>query len=254
MRPMRLLITGLVLAATVYPAWCAKVIMKDGKIYEGKIIDDSDGDVLIKTPLKTRPILLPSEEVLSVTKDPEEKPVQDPQRYASLESLLFGNVSVSKNIQLSPSPGLWVGGGLRLHPLIEIGAGIDWRPMLSGELAMSDGTTTRRYERFSSWSGGFGAKLYPFYRWYKRTEPFVFGGFEWSRLTPRGSGDALKGDGFKVGLGASYLIKPQLALESRLYYRKIDYDRVFFLQREGTISPAVQAGSIGFGIGLSYRI
>src|SRR5580692_4932987 len=69
----------------------AKVIMKDGKIFEGKIIAETDGDVLIKTSPVDPPKFLPNAEILTVVHDPVKTEPQDPQRYASLGLRLMGN-------------------------------------------------------------------------------------------------------------------------------------------------------------------
>src|SRR6266513_2850881 len=101
--------------------WAAKVIMKDGKIYEGKILAETKGDVVIKTSGWDHRIkLLPADNVLTVVHDPHEpeKPA-DPQRYIAVDSFLTGNIYTTRDVSRQPAPGLRVGGGLRLHPLVE---------------------------------------------------------------------------------------------------------------------------------------
>lgn len=233
----------------------ARVIMKDGKIYEGKIIDDSDGDILIKTsPMDARPKLLPNSDILSVTADPPPPKNLDPQRYSTYELLLTGNVFSAQNIEQNPAPGLWLGVGLRFHPVIEVGAGLDWKPWISGDLAVSDGTTTRQYDTFLSYSGGFLAKVFPFYAQRWKTEPFFIGGYGWSRLSPKGSDDALKGRGFIAGFGVRRPLWKQVYWESRFIYTRMVYDQIFFLQRNGSIDPAVIPNPFALCTGLSVRL
>jgi hypothetical protein len=250
---MKRLVFVIALLAAAAPLWSAKVIMKDGKIYEGRIIDDSDGDILIKTKTHWRPKLLPGNDILSVTRDAPEVVVRDPQRYTIFESLIAGHVSMSEGIEMDPSASLRLGGGMRPHPVVEVGAGLEWKPSFGGELSMSDGTTTRNYESFKSWNGGFSAKIYPFYQWKWAIEPFLVGGYEWSRLMPAGTDEALKGGGYKVGLGTSWPIKGNWYLEGQLVFRDIEYRRVFFLDREGTLNPSVHARTLAFATGVSYR-
>ncbi|OGR91839.1 MAG: hypothetical protein A2992_09110 [Elusimicrobia bacterium RIFCSPLOWO2_01_FULL_59_12] len=233
----------------------AKVIMKDGKTYEGKIIDDTGGDILIKTsPTDARPKLLPAPEVLSVVHDPVAPAALDPQRYTTFEMLLTGSVFSSKHFSLDPAPGAWLGMGLRFHPVVEVGAGLDWKPALSGDLGVTDGVLLRSYERFFFYGGGFSAKVFPFYakRW--PAEPYLIGVYGWDRLSPKGSGDALKGSGFKVGAGTRTPLWKNVFLEARFLFQRVEFDRIYFLRRNGSLDPKILSDSYTLSTGLSVRL
>ncbi len=244
-----------VLLCSAQSVHAARVIMKDGKIYEGKIIDDSDGDILIKTsPMDARPRLLPSAHILSVTPDPPPAKNLDPQRYSTYELLLAANFFAPKNMSLDAAPGLWLGVGLRFHPLVEVGAGLDGKPWMRGALAVTDGRLMREYDTFLSYGGGFVAKVFPFYQQRWKTELFVLGGYGWSRFIPPGSGDALKGSGFLTGVGLRRPLWKQIYAEARLTYSHMQYDRIFFLQRNGSIHPEITPHQIALAGGLSVRL
>jgi hypothetical protein len=232
----------------------AQVMMKDGKVYQGKIIAETDGDILIKTSPVSRSKLLLSQDILSVVRDPAVEAAPDPQRYASLEMLLAGHLYSTRGISLNSAPGLRLGGGLRFHPLVELGAGLEWTPQLSGELAVTDGATLRRYESFYSYAGGFTAKLYPLYKraaW--KAEPFLLVGYDWLRFVPKDSGDALKGTGLSAGVGTAWPLGKRLFWDTRFLYQRVRYKRIFFLLREGTIDPPVRSDSFVLSTGLSLR-
>jgi hypothetical protein len=242
----------LVLFAT--PLFAAKVIMRDGKIFEGKILAEPGGDVLIKTnPVDPRAKLLPQQEILSVVRDPVPQTSKDPQRYLQAEAVLNGNVFSSWDLSMDPAASLWLGGGIRLHPVIELDAGLDWKPAMSGSLTVSDGTAQRSYERFAAYSGGFALRIYPLYYRKDKIEPYGLFGYEWSRLVPKGSGDNLNGGGVKFGAGATWPIHGSLFLDTRLIYRRTRYSRIFFRQQEGDADPPVMNDSYSFGAGVAYH-
>jgi hypothetical protein len=236
------------------PVYGAKVIMKDGKIYEGKIIAEPDGDVLIRTrPVEPRATLLPASEILTVVRDPVSHPPVDPQRYWEAELLASGNVFSSRDISMDPTAGLWLGGGMRLFPVIQLDAGLDWKPAINGSVAISNGTTQRDYEHFTSITGGFSGRIFPFYQRHWKIEPYLLGGYEWSRLTPKGSGDSLSGEGPKLGFGISWPLRRSWFLESRFIYRRIRYDRLDFLGLKSDVSPVVMNDNYSFGAGVAYH-
>jgi hypothetical protein len=230
--------------------------MKDGKIYEGKILAETKNDVVIKTNTWDRKIkLLSMEDVLTVVHDPPapEKPF-DPQRYAALDTFLTGNLFV-KNEVSNPAAGVRLGGGLRLHPLIEIGGGFEWKPALSGDLALSDGIHTREYERFYSFGGGFTAKIFPLYKILReKLEPFLLVGYEWTELVPKDSGDELDGQGMEGGFGAQWPLTKTLYMETRFLYRHTPLDTVDFLGLRGSLDPSIRGDSYSIALGLSLHL
>jgi hypothetical protein len=233
--------------------FAAKVIMKDGKIYQGRIVAETDGDVLIRTSPVSRSKLLLSEDILTVVRDPIIHK-NDPQRYSSVDVGLLGNIYSTRGIELNPSASLRLGGGLRFHPLMEIAAGLEWSPHITGELGVTDGTITRIYEKFYSYSGGLSTKWYPFFKkvdW--RVEPFLILGYEWRRFVPKDSGDALKGSGINTGLGAYWQLNKRLFLETRFLYQRMRYGNIFFQLREGTLDPAIRADNFTLSTHLSLR-
>src|SRR3954470_24855701 len=90
------------LALCSAPLWGAKVILKDGKTYDGRIVEETGGDVLMRVQPENKPRLLPSGDILTVVRDPAVTEPQDPLRYTALELRLSGNVSDSKNVELGP--------------------------------------------------------------------------------------------------------------------------------------------------------
>jgi hypothetical protein len=236
-------------------ARAAKVIMKDGKIIEGKIVAETNGDVLIRTPpVNPMPILLPARAILTIIRDPVPEKPYDPQRYVSLETLLEGNVFTANNMTLDPGASLRIGGGLRIHPLVEIGGGFIWKPALSGALAVTDGKTTRGYERFYSYGGGFTAKLFPCYRirrW--TTEPFLIVGYEWTQLVPKASGDGVDGRGLEGGFGVQRPLTKKLFLVAQFLYRGTGLDTIDFQGLRGTLDPEIHVNSYTFSTGLAFH-
>jgi hypothetical protein len=236
----------------ISPLWGAKVIMKDGKIYEGRIVAETDGDVLMRTKLDNRRKLLPADEILSVVRDTATV-VEDPQRYASIETSVFGFVSDSTNVELRPAAGLSFAGHLRAHPLVDVGGGLDWIPALSGALAVTDGTVTREYHRFYSWSGGFSGRLFPFYLYHWKIEPFVSAGYHWSKLVPKGSGDSLSGQGLEGGAGAQWPVCKHLFLVAQLIYRRVSLDSIDFHGAQGGLTSPALMGGFSFSTGVAYH-
>jgi hypothetical protein len=240
------LLTGYVFAA--------KVIMKDGKIYEGKIITEMNGDILMRTQPGNRPRMLPGSEILSVVRDPVVETPRDPHRYAAIEARISGNVSDSKNVSLNPTPGLSFAGSLRFHPLFEVSGGLDWFPALKGEVAVTDGTTQRGYEYFYAWSGGLSGRLFPFYARGWKIEPFLTSGYHWTRLVPKGSGDSLQGQGLEGGAGAQWPCGKRLYAIAQLVYRRVSLDGISFNGQQGGLISPVFMGDFSFSIGASYRL
>ncbi|MCY0725492.1 hypothetical protein OVW19_27515, partial [Klebsiella pneumoniae] len=93
----------------------------------------------------------------------------------TFETRLGGRGFSSNELSLKPAPSLYFGMGFRVHPLVEINGGLDWMPSLSAkdDFAVSNGTTTRRYESFWQYNAGFSLRLYPFYKKTWKTEPYI---------------------------------------------------------------------------------
>src|SRR2546430_6907353 len=96
-----------------------KVIMKSGKIYEGRIRGETHQSILISNPpLDPTPRFLELRDILTIVHDthPEPSPTEQG-RYFMIETGLRGSVFSADTLTLHPAPALQVGGGLRIHPL-----------------------------------------------------------------------------------------------------------------------------------------
>jgi hypothetical protein len=247
----------------VSPAFADKVITKDGKTYTGKILIDSDKAVLIgNPPFDPNSTLIQGEDIKTIIYE-EYKPNAPAVRRRGITSdfRLSGNYFTSDELKLNPAAGLRLAGGFRFHPIIELEGGFDWLPSLTAKNGLAivadtgAGLVSRRYESFGMYVFEIEAKLYPFGlkpSW--KTEPYVHGGYGWSRLVPKASGDSLKGDGWLLGFGALRPLTKNLFLDVRFDYKSWSYDRVKFLGQEGAISPAIAEHQLGVSAGLSYRI
>lgn len=229
--------------------------MKDGKVYQGRIMGETFRSILITSPAEPRPQFLRKRDVLTIVRDqPEEKVFVDRGRYVSLRLGLSGNFYSSDRLELDPAPGLTVGGGFRFHPAAEIEGGLDWVPALSGILAISDGTVTRQYEKFRAFGGFFGLRLFPFYRFQSwPVEPYLLGGYQWTRLNPKATDDGLKGKAFLIGSGFEKRFAEHWAWDVRFHYERLSYDRVDFLLREGSLTDDIRLNRYRLVTGLSYR-
>ena len=240
-------------------AMADKVIMKDGKIYEGHIMGETRDSVLISNPpLDPKPRFLDIKDVLTLVREsrPPERPSIEEDRFASANIGVTGQVYSSNIFSFSPAPGLYAGGAFRMHPVIEVGGEFHWVPNLSkGGLTISDVNTSssRGYESFYAYDGGFSLKLFPFFRhreW--RAEPYTTVGYHWSRLVPKDSGDALKGSSLFGGAGVMIPWWKPLYWDVRFLYEHISYDTVRFLGSDGSLS-GVTLNSFTLSTGLSYR-
>ena len=251
---------ALIATLAVIPAQAVmadKIIMKDGKIYEGHIMGETQRSVLISNPpLDPKPRFVDVKDVLTIVREsrPEEKPSPEEGRFATANFGVTGQVYSSSQFSFSPAPGLYVGGGFRMHPLVEVGGEFEFIPNLSGgSLTVTDGTNTRSYESFYAYHGGFSTKIFPFYRrrdW--RMEPYLTSGFHWNRLVPKGSGDELKGKSVFGGGGVMIPWWKPLYWDLRFVYEHTSYDSIKFLAGEGDLS-GVTHNSYSLSAGLSYR-
>jgi hypothetical protein len=253
---MRLLRTLFWVASLSAGAWADKIIMKDGKIYEGHIMGETSRSVLISNPpLDPKPRFIELKDVLTLVREShKEMRSAESDRAAVVEIGLAGNVFSSRDMPLDTAPGLHVGGGFRVHPLLELMGNFDWIPALSGELVITDGTTTRSYESFYAYGGGFSAKVFPFFKrrdW--RTEPYVTGGYRWNRLTPKASGDYLKGTTLEGGLGFLRPLRGHWYWGARFLYQYVSYDSVQFILRQGDLNSNIVVHTYSLGTELTYR-
>jgi opacity protein-like surface antigen len=248
-------LVGLCLA----PALADKVITKDGKVYKGKIMIDSDKAVLIgNPPFDPNSYLIQAEDIDTIVYE-EYKPNSPAERRRGLAVNLdvMGHAYSSSELSLQPAAGLALSGGFRFHPLFEIGAGLQWVPQVnaSSDLSISDGTATRAYESFWSYTMNVLGKIYPFYKKAKwKTEPYILTGYGWSRLIPKASGDSLEGAGWMLGAGAIRPITNNLFLDGHFAYHAMSYDKVNFLGQHAAISPEITEHQYTLAVGLSYRI
>ncbi len=232
--------------------------MKDGTLYKGKIMIDTDKAILIgNPPFDPNSYLLESRDIEKIIyEEYHPNPPAERKRGLLFETRLDGNVVSSKELSLSPNAGLYGGFGFRVHPAVELNGGVEWNPSLSASdgFSVSDGSTTRRYENFYMYRGVVSGRIYPFYKEKWKAEPYFVAGYSWSRLIPKGSGDTLKGSGWLVGFGGLYPLTTHFFLEARLAYESQSFDTINFLGREGSIQPEVGEHFVSLGLGLSYRL
>lgn len=235
-----------------------KVIMKDGTVYKGKILIDTDKAILIgNPPFDPNSYLLESKDIQTIVyEEYRQPPPAERRRGFHVESHVSGNVFSGGEMSLSPSAGIYAGAGFRVHPAFELTGGWEWLPSVhSGSgLNVQDTTVSRTYQSFFIHQAVVAGRIYPWWRNMKWvTEPFLTAGYRWSRLIPKGSGDSLHGAGWQVGAGAIRPLTKHLFLETQAAYQKITYDTVHFHGTEGTIQPEIAKKDFSFSAGLSYR-
>lgn len=232
-----------------------QVIMKDGKIYVGRVMGEGSRSILLSQPGQPPKFIELSDVMTIVREKNPEIPNPDRDRQIHLELAFAGNFNTSNQMSVSHAPGLAAVGGFRLHPLIQFEGGMDWTPEVSGELAISDGTLLRRYEHFYTWGGGFGLRAYPLALvWKSSWEPYLSGGYRWARLNAKASGDFLKGDSWNMALGISKALGRHLYWENRLVYQKASFEKVQFILREGSLNPSIEIDTWSLQTGLSLRL
>ena len=195
-----------------------QVIMKDGTVYKGKILIDTDKAILIgNPPLRSEFSLLKSEDIAKIIyEEYHPNPPAERKRGLVFETRLDGQVASSSLLPLSPSPGIYAGGGFRVHPAFEIDGGGEWNPALSASngFSVSDSTgtngNTRQYQDFFMYTGMVNGRIYPFYEKKWKTEPYLLAGYSWSNLIPKASGDNLTGSGWQLGFSLAFFDLSQL--------------------------------------------
>jgi len=236
-----------------------KIIMKDGKIYEGQIMGESQKAILISNPpVDPKPRFIELRDVMTIVRErhPAEKPSPEEGRFATVTAGLNGQAYSSSVFSFSPGTGFYAGGGLRVHPAVELGGEMSYTPSLSGSgLTVKDvqSNVFRTYESFYSYDGGFSLKFFPFYTFKAwRMEPYLITGYHWNRLTPKDSGDELKGTSIFGGTGVMIPWWKPLYWDFRFVYDHVNYDSINFLGGTGDLS-GVSNNSFILSIGLSYR-
>ncbi len=250
----RILFTLLLTLTSV--SWADKVIMRDGKIYQGHIMGETDHSLLISNPpLDPKPRFLELHDILTIVREsrPEEKPTLEESRFATANVGISGQVYSSKIFTFKPAPGLYFGGGFRIHPALELGGEFNWIPNLSGDLTVQSGALRREYQSFYGYDGGFSGKIFPFFKYHDwRWEPYLTSGYHWNQLVPKASGDALMGTSVFGGAGVMIPWWKPLYWDLRFVYQHTSYDSIKFLTGEGDLSGVTQNSFI-FSAGLSYR-
>lgn len=211
--------------------------------------------LISNAPMDPKPHFLKKSDVLTIVRDqPEPTIFIDRTRYVSLESLISVDHFSTDRLKLNTTGGLHLGGGFRFHPSTELNATLDWTPALSGFLAVSDGIHQRSYQRFYSYAGGFRLKVFPFYRFKEwKWEPYVIGGYQWTRLLAKSSDDYLKGHTYLGGFGAEKALSSHWAFNIRFLYAHTTYDQIQFLLREGSLNDSIGMSHYSLQTGLSYR-
>ncbi len=241
------------------PCLADKIIMKDGKIYEGRILGETTRSIMfVHSNFDPKPKVLKMEEILTIVreKNAEDEVLADDGKFASATLGLAGQTFSSSEFSFSPAPALTAGGAFRIFPVIEVGGEILWAPSLRhGSLSVANSQTgeVRGYEDFYSLDGGFSVKIFPFYmKKHWRGEPYLTTGYMWSRLVPKDSGDSMSGSSIFGGAGLLYPWWKPLYWDFRMLYRHTNFDKIRFLSQEGSLS-GVTLNAFMFSVGLSWR-
>ena len=93
------------------PIWADQVIMKDGTVYKGKILIDTDKAILIgNPPFDPNSYLLQSEDIEKIIyEEYHPNPPSERKRGLTLETRLSGGIYSSDQQPLGPAPSLYVG-------------------------------------------------------------------------------------------------------------------------------------------------
>jgi hypothetical protein len=253
--PPKFLAFALLLSVSL-SAHADKVIMKDGKIYQGHVLGETSTSVLISNPpVDPKPRFLNKQEVMTIVREsrPEEKEFFDERRFPILYAALKLHTYSSKEFSFSPAPGLTLGGGFRIFPALEVVGEFTLVPQISnGDLVVTDGTTTRRYEDFYAYQGGFSGKIFPFYKRPWRLEPYLGMGYHWAKLTPKASGDSLSGHTLSGGAGVMLPWWKPLYWDFRFMFEQTEYRRIQFLGNSGSLS-GVSLTAYVLSAGLAWR-
>lgn len=239
---------------------CAdQVIMKDGAVYKGKILVDTDKAILIgNPPFDPNSYLLEAKDIDKIVYE-EYRPNAPSERRRGFTSALHltGNFFSSDELSLGAAPGLYGEIGFRPHPLLEMDGGMHWLPGLYSKegLSVSDGATSRGYQDFWGYGAVVSGRIYPFFsrtKW--KLEPYLVAGYQWSHLIPKGSGDGLKGTGWRMGIGSIYPASSRWFWDARFLYDDLSFDTIRFRGRDGSIQPTIRERLYSLSAGISYRL
>ena len=97
----------------------------------------------------------------------------------------------------------------------------------------------RGYDRFCSYAAGVQARLYPWGRKGWGWEPYALGGYAWSTLIPKGSGDRLEGQGWRAGSGVFRPLTRHLLMEVQFVYDALEYRHVQFQGFSGSFTNPI---------------
>src|SRR5438876_934926 len=126
MRSIRLLPIALLFLAPA--AWADKIIMKNGKIYQGHIMGETKDAILISNPpIDPKPRFLDTSDGMTIVREsrPAEKASDEAGRFVSANFGLTGQFYSSDTFSFSAEPGFYAGGSFRVHPAIDLGGEFD---------------------------------------------------------------------------------------------------------------------------------
>lgn len=238
------------------PLCADQVLMKDGTLYRGKILIDTDKAILIgNPPFDPNSYLLQAEDIEKIIyEEYHQNPPAERKRGFLLESGMSGGGFSSDVLLISPAMSFYTGAGFRVHPLFEIDGGVAWYPGLhAGSKLSVEGATIRSYDTFWMYGGVVSCRLYPFFRKTWMLEPYAIAGYAWNRLIPKGSGDKLTGAGWHAGAGFIRPLTTHIFLDARVTYQSLSFDSITFQGQDGTIRPEIDERIISFFVGASYR-
>lgn len=238
------------------PALADKVIMRDGKIYEGKIMGETSDAVLISNPPKDpTPRFLQTRDILTLVRESRKpEPPSDRTFLPTIGVLFDGNFFSGTTLPFDAAPGFQLNAGFRIHSAFELDASFHSEPALSAAVDVKDNNTVlRSYSRFGQYGGGFNGRYFPFFRrthW--RAEPYLLAGFEWTRLFPKAASDYFSGTSYLVGLGTTYELHKPWYWDARFTYRHTHYGHIQILGSGADLSH-VWSDDYLLSTGVSYR-
>jgi hypothetical protein len=242
---------ALLIVLFALPAFADQVIMKNGKIYKGRIMGETTKSLLISTPT---PHFLPMSDIMTIVRESrlsETRP--DPKRYVNVEAGLGAVIFAERELEASPAAQVHLGGGFRVHPLVQADAELNVLPAVSGRLDISNGQTVRNYSRFASYSMGFALRGYPLGMKDTLIEPYVIAGYQWARFAPKGAEDVLKGSQWSGGVGLQGPLSKKVFWDVRVSYARVRYGEARFLGDEAELRTDVPNDQVTLQTGLAYH-